>query len=43
LAVAVIGGLLMALPVLLIALPTFIRIMEKADKTKEITANSTHE
>ena len=29
LAVAVIGGLLMALPVLLIALPTFLRMIEK--------------
>jgi multidrug efflux pump subunit AcrB len=34
LAVAVIGGLLMALPVLLIALPTFLRIIEK-DKLKD--------
>jgi multidrug efflux pump subunit AcrB len=29
LAVSVIGGLLMALPVLLIALPTFLKIIEK--------------
>ncbi|MBE0651685.1 MAG: efflux RND transporter permease subunit [Bacteroidales bacterium] len=43
LAVAVIGGLLMALPVLLIALPTFLRIMEKADKPKSITAENTNE
>ncbi len=34
LAVAVIGGLLMALPVLLIALPTFLRMIEK-DKPKD--------
>lgn len=40
LAVAVIGGFIMALPVLLIALPTFLRIMEKMDSHKKITANS---
>jgi CzcA family heavy metal efflux pump len=40
LAVAVIGGLLMALPVLLIALPTFLRILEKADSPKTITATN---
>ena len=40
LAVAVIGGLLMALPVLLIALPTFLRIMEKADSPKEIASDN---
>jgi len=34
LAIAVIGGLLMALPVLLIALPAFLRIIEK-DKLKD--------
>ena len=36
LAVAVIGGLLMALPVLLIALPTFLRMIEKTDKTEQV-------
>ncbi len=36
LAVAVIGGLLMAIPVLLIALPTFLRMIEKDDKGQKI-------
>jgi len=36
LAVSVIGGLLMALPVLLIALPTFLRLIENDKKIKEI-------
>lgn len=40
LAVAVIGGFIMALPVLLVALPTFLRIMERMDSPKKITANS---
>lgn len=35
LAIAVIGGLLMALPVLLIALPTFLRIIEKEKTHKK--------
>ncbi len=40
LAIAVIGGLLMALPVLLIVLPTFLRIIEKDKTHKEINQTS---
>ncbi len=40
LAVAVIGGLLMALPVLLIALPTFLRMIEKNVRNQERTVLS---
>ncbi len=40
LAISVIGGFLMAIPVLLIALPTFLRIIEKKDPPKVITTNN---
>lgn len=41
LAVAVIGGFIMALPVLLIALPTFLRMIEqdKTGRTQHTTLN----
>lgn len=43
LAVSVIGGFLMAMPVLLIALPTFIKIMEGSGKPKTVEVKNSSE